>query len=848
MNLFDLFVKIQVDDQASAQISKITTGLGKGVVDASKVALKAVAAVSAGVTALAGMSIKQYAEYEQLVGGVDTLFKSSSQKVQQYASEAFRTSGMSANQYMETVTSFSASLLQSLGGDTNKAAEYANQALTDMSDNANKMGTSMELIQNAYQGFAKQNYTMLDNLKLGYGGTKTEMERLISDAAKLDSSIKANDLSFGNIVKAINVVQTEMGITGTTAKEAASTIQGSVGMMKAAWSNLMTSMADDNADTSKTIEEFVDSVATVYDNIAPKAQVALNGVLDMAETLLPKLADSLPDVLNDFVPKLVKTAINIIRNLAQSIKNNAGEIVGAAKNVVFTFIDGVVDGLPDIIDAVNEIVDEVVDIIPDIAKKIVNAIPKIVSAVAKGLSDGTQKIVVSIAGWFTDIPDLAGKALDQLEAAMSSAVSFTDLVAEAASKQVDLTNALSDHGRTIAEIEDDIEDAEGKVTQIISDALKKQDKLRDQDIENIKKYNEELRRIEQEKLSIYRDQQLAELRKAQYGLSTAETPEDIAEYTGKAQAALEASNQAVNDIYDAQLIAAENYYKSIGEVGTQAHADELAKIEQMRQDELSINQSYYTDTIGLVSQQSEALAQGALSSFEGLGEATLRVKRGMNAASNMIPDWYPFVSDQGAGYDFLDTNETILTAFSDTIDQMYQDYYRALHDIDDASAQAFLRTTFEAKKGGQELSNETKQIVEEMLSYFEDLPGTLGEKSKEYLMLLLSGADQYIPELQFASEMTVDEIKGLVEDYLSGGTTEQNEVTITEDQYVDEIGRGTAVVSGSDGQVGRYGSSTVNGDININIDGAQHTDAQSLANAVASTLQEMFDRRFSLNG
>lgn len=847
MNLFDLFVKIQVDDQASAQISKISTGLGKGVVDASKVALKAVAAVSAGVSALAGMSIKQYAEYEQLVGGVDTLFKTSSQKVQQYASEAFRTSGMSANQYMETVTSFSASLLQSLEGDTAAAADKADMAIRDMADNANKFGSDLESLRTAYAGFAKGQFMLLDNLKLGYSGTKEEMERLLTDAQKI-SGIKYDISSYADIVDAVHIIQTEIGITGSTAQEAASTIQGSVGMMKAAWSNLMTSLADENADTSKTIEEFVGSVATVYDNIAPKAQVALNGVLTMAETLLPKLADSLPDVLNDFVPKLVKTAINIIRNLAQSIKNNAGEIVEAAKNVVFTFIDGVVDGLPDIIDAVNEIVDEVVDIIPDIAKKIVNAIPKIVSAVAKGLSDGTQKIVVSIAGWFTDIPDLAGKALDQLEAAMSSAVSFTELVAEAASKQVDLTNALSDHGRTIAEIEDDIEDAEGKVTQIISDALKKQDKLRDQDIENIKKYNEELRRIEQEKLSIYRDQQLAELRKAQYGLSTAETPEEIAEYTGKAQAALEASNQAVNDIYDAQLIAAENYYKSIGEVGTQAHADALAKIEQMRQDELAINQSYYTDTIGFVSQQSEELAQGALSSFEGLGEVTLRVQRAMNAISDKFPDWYPFVSDQGAGYDFLSGNETILTAFSDTIDRMYQDYYRALNDVDYESANAFLSTAFEAKKGGQELSDETKQIVEEMLSNFEDLPGTLGEKAKDYLLLLLDGIEEYIPALQYASEMGIEEIKGLVEEYLSGGTAEPNEGTITEDQYVDEIGRGTAAVSGSDGQVGRYGSSTVNGDININIDGAKYEDPYALANQVASTLQEMFDRRFKFNG
>ena len=182
MNLFELFVKIGVDDQASAQISKITKGLGKGVVDASKVALKAVAAVSAGVAALSGIAIKQYAEYEQLVGGVDTLFKASSGKVQEYAAQAYKSAGMSANQYMETVTSFSASLLQSLAGDTAAAADKADMAIRDMSDNANKMGSDLETLRTAYAGFAKGQFLLLDNLKLGYGGTKEEMERLLKDA------------------------------------------------------------------------------------------------------------------------------------------------------------------------------------------------------------------------------------------------------------------------------------------------------------------------------------------------------------------------------------------------------------------------------------------------------------------------------------------------------------------------------------------------------------------------------------------------------------------------------------------------------------------------------------------
>ena len=189
------------------------------------------AAAATAFTAISTAAVNSYAEYEQLAGGVETLFKDSSNKLMGYADQAYKTAGMSANEYMSTVTSFSASLLQSLEGDTEKAADYANQAVIDMSDNANKMGTSIEMIQNAYQGFAKQNYTMLDNLKLGYGGTKEEMERLLVDAEKI-SGIKYDISSFADVTQAIHVIQTELGITGTTALEASSTIQGSASAMK----------------------------------------------------------------------------------------------------------------------------------------------------------------------------------------------------------------------------------------------------------------------------------------------------------------------------------------------------------------------------------------------------------------------------------------------------------------------------------------------------------------------------------------------------------------------------------------------------------------------------------------
>lgn len=196
------------------------------------VALGAVAAAAGAAAVKLGKEVvAAYADYEQLVGGIDTLFKDSSQEIQRYAANAYKTAGLSANEYMETVTGFSASLIQSLGGDTEKAAKYADMAITDMSDNANKMGTDMSSIQNAYQGFAKQNYTMLDNLKLGYGGTKQEMERLLADAEKI-SGVKYDISSYADVVEAIHVMQESMDIAGTTAKEAEATISGSVNALK----------------------------------------------------------------------------------------------------------------------------------------------------------------------------------------------------------------------------------------------------------------------------------------------------------------------------------------------------------------------------------------------------------------------------------------------------------------------------------------------------------------------------------------------------------------------------------------------------------------------------------------
>ena len=280
-------------------------------------------------------AFESFGDYEQLVGGVDTLFKDSSIQVQEYANNAYKTSGLSANKYMETVTSFSASLLQSLDGDTKKAAEIADMAIVDMSDNANKMGTDMSMIQNAYQGFAKQNYTMLDNLKLGYGGTKTEMERLLADAEKI-TGIKYDISNLNDVYQAIHVIQGELGITGTTAKEASTTIQGSAASMKSAWKNLLTGMADSNANHKQLVQNFVDSIigqngeGGVLGNVLPRIRIMIDG----AKQIFSELWKQLPRIAEE-VPQL-KPLIDIL----QWIKDNASLItssIGGITTAIVTF-------------------------------------------------------------------------------------------------------------------------------------------------------------------------------------------------------------------------------------------------------------------------------------------------------------------------------------------------------------------------------------------------------------------------------------------------------------------------------------------------------------------------------
>ena len=427
MNLFELFVKIGADtteaNKGIDEVGQKTSGLGEklksGLATAGKVAVAGVAAGATAIGALGTKAVAAYADYEQLVGGVETLFKDSQDQVMDYANNAYKTAGLSANEYMETVTSFSASLLQSLGGDTSAAADKANLAITDMSDNANKMGTDMTSIQNAYQGFAKSNYTMLDNLKLGYGGTQAEMERLLADAEKI-SGIKYDISSYADIVDAIHVVQTEMGITGTTAKEAASTIQGSFGMMKSAWQNLVTGMADPEQDLGVLVGNFTDSVVIAGNNLIPRIQELLPRIVEATTSLIGTVSEQLPAILGTVLPSLVEGATNLVTGLMAALPSVLSVLADVAPTVINTLVpafiellpqitqtgidvivslaQGIADALPQLIPAATDAIIEIVEVLtsPENLGNLIDAALAIILALVDGLVDATPKLIAAV--------------------------------------------------------------------------------------------------------------------------------------------------------------------------------------------------------------------------------------------------------------------------------------------------------------------------------------------------------------------------------------------------------------------------------------------------------------------
>lgn len=456
MDVFDLFAKISLDSSeyekglknAKSSASGLTglfgkvgsaaSTVGKGIFNvATNVAKVSVAATTAGATAisaLTGLAINSYADYEQLVGGVETLYKTSADKVQQYAADAYKTAGLSANEYMNTATTFAASLVSSLGGDTEQAAELANTAIGDMSDNANKMGTDMESIQNAYNGFSKQNYTMLDNLKLGYGGTKQEMQRLLDDANKLNAAqgnyTKYSIDSYADVVSAIHDVQNAMGITGTTSKEASTTIQGSVNATKSAWSNLVTGIADDNANFGQLISNFVDSATTAASNILPRIEVALNGAAKLIESLVPPIMAELPSLIETVLPQLAKSAVNIVQTLVTGISANAAQLIDSAIQIITVLGNGIYQMLPTVAQSALQIVLTLVSKLNENLPQMLDTAGQMLIAFVEGVSEHLPDIMLAAASivetlltyFIEHLPDIVEGAMQMGDAVIDGII------------------------------------------------------------------------------------------------------------------------------------------------------------------------------------------------------------------------------------------------------------------------------------------------------------------------------------------------------------------------------------------------------------------------------------------
>lgn len=432
----------EVDDAGdAADKSKGKFEALSGILKGVGVAMAAVATAAAAAAVKLGKEVvSAYADYEQLVGGVDTLFKESSQELQAYAANAYKTAGMSANEYMETVTSFSASLIQSLGGDTAEAVKYADMAITDMSDNANKMGTDMGLIQNAYQGFAKQNYTMLDNLKLGYGGTQAEMERLLADAQAI-TGIEYNMDSFADVVSAIHVIQESMGIAGATAAEAEDTIEGSINSFKGALQNMIVGFGDANSDMTKLTNNMVSALKTVIKNITP--------VIQNIVKVLPTVADALLQAVAELLPTLLESVTDLFEQLLNTIITLMPELIPAVVDGLLAIVDAIVDNLPLFVEvavqavvsvangitkAIPKLLPSVLKAIQQVCKTLIENLPLLLNAVLELIKGLAQGIIDAIPIIIEALPELIQAVIDFLLEAIPQIVEtgiqlFTALVA-----------------------------------------------------------------------------------------------------------------------------------------------------------------------------------------------------------------------------------------------------------------------------------------------------------------------------------------------------------------------------------------------------------------------------------
>ena len=474
MDLFSLKATLDLDtskyQDALSKAKNMASSIGHAVGTAMKVGTAAIGAAATAVGALGKQAVSAYASYEQLAGGVEKLYGTAADKLKEYADQAYKTSGMSANQYMETATSFSAALINSLGGDVDKAADLTDVAMRAISDNVNVFGSDMSSVQSAFQGFAKQNYTMLDNLKLGYGGTKTEMERLIKDAntyrKSIGQSANLSIESFADVVQAIQSVQEAQNIAGTTNKEAMTTIEGAANATKAAWQNVITAIGRGEG-LSDAINGLISSILGskegegLLNQIIPRIETVMKGIGQFIEKAGPIIGETLPKLISSVLPGLLEGAVTLIKALAQGILTNAPillkafmqalkslgqalskmlpQITEAAVDIVTTLADGIADALPELIPAVIEAIFQIVDTLLDNTDKLIDAAVRLMEGLAQGLINAIPIILEKlpiiivrlVAGLLEAIPKLLGAGAELIGALVSGLLSGLAAIGEA---------------------------------------------------------------------------------------------------------------------------------------------------------------------------------------------------------------------------------------------------------------------------------------------------------------------------------------------------------------------------------------------------------------------------------
>lgn len=479
MDLFNLRATLDLDtsryQDALSRAKGMASSIGHAVSTAMKVGTAAIGAAATAVGVFGKQAVSAYASYEQLAGGVEKLYGTAADKLKEYADQAYKTSGMSANQYMETATSFSAALVNSLGGDVDKAADMTDVAMRAMSDNVNVFGSDMSSVQSAFQGFAKQNYTMLDNLKLGYGGTKTEMERLIKDANTYRKSIgQSANLSidsFADVVQAIQSVQEAQHIAGTTNKEAMTTIEGAANATKAAWQNVITAIGRGEG-LSDAINGLITSLLGnksgegLLNQIIPRIETVMKGIGQFIEKAGPIIGKTIPKLISSVLPGLLSGAVTLIKALANGILSNMPVLLKAfmqalqslgqafadmlpqiteiAVEIITTLANGISDALPNLIPAVIEAIFQIVDTLLNNADKLVDAAVRLMEGLARGiiaaipiiLEKLPTLIIRLVEGLLNALPKLFGAGKDLLDALVDGLLAGTAALVEAGAELV----------------------------------------------------------------------------------------------------------------------------------------------------------------------------------------------------------------------------------------------------------------------------------------------------------------------------------------------------------------------------------------------------------------------------